>query len=421
MRNDKVEEKKIRSLKRELKRKEFQFNSIYEFSESIYSSFKVESIMRIYFSTLMGQLGISRIFFFDSENHLFQKKGFKTSDADEKLLFKNIKRLQDQWFFLKLEELPDGFDDFKELLEQKKIRYLFNISDTENKPIVVGLGARLNQKELTTENVEYTFFVSKFSSSAVENAFLINKLIESKRMEHELKIAKNIQLSLLPQSVPSMENFEVSVIYQPINEVGGDYYDILKTRSGEQPILIADVEGKGLSAALLAASSQAILHSLNELYLFEPCKFMAKANSLICDFTHGQRFITMFWMLLNDNDKTVTYVNAGHIEPMYISGDRVQRLNKGGFLTGFVDTAEYDKDKLQMQSGDVLVAFTDGAPEVENRAGEEFGEKAIADFVVEHRELSADDLTKALFERITEFSQKTKFRDDFTLIIVKVK
>jgi len=384
--------------------------------------------MRIFFSTLMGQLGVSRIFFFDSENHLFQKKGFKIAESEEKLLVKNIrklqkdfKELQEQWFFLKLEELPDGFEEFKTLMEQKRIRYLVNISESENKPIVVGLGARLNQKELTTENVEYTFFVSKFSSSAVENAFLINKLIESKRVEHELKIAKNIQLSLLPQSVPSMANFEISVIYQPINEVGGDYYDILKTRSGEQPILIADVEGKGLPAALLAASSQAILHSLNELYLFEPCKFMAKANSLICDFTHGQRFITMFWMLLNDNDKTITYVNAGHVEPMFISDAGVQRLSKGGFLTGFIDTAEYDKDTLQMQSGDVIVAFTDGAPEVGNKAGDEFGEKAISDFVQEHCNLSADDLTKTLFERINEFSQKTKFRDDFTLIIVKVK
>jgi sigma-B regulation protein RsbU (phosphoserine phosphatase) len=420
-----VEEKKVSRLKKELALKKFQFNSIYEFSESIYSHFQIENIQRIYFSTLMGQLGVSRIFLVDSENKMLHKRGFQTTDADFKTFNKLFKKLENNWFFLKVEELPPGQENLKEFLLTKKIYYIVNVtdSDSEKRRTVLGLGAKLNKQELTTENIEYAFFVTKFSLSAIENAILINKLIDSKRVEHELKIAHDIQLSLLPQTLPQLENFEIAVIYEPINDVGGDYYDILKERKGKLPILVADVEGKGLSAALLAASSQAILHSLNDLYLFEPSKFFSKANSMICDFNKGTRFITIFWMLLDDKEKSITYVNAGHVEPVLISiaKDKISRLDKGGFLTGFMEEAAYEKETMQLESGDILLAFTDGVPEVENKAGEEFGIDAMIDFVKEHHELSAGDLTDSLFKAINDFSQKTKFRDDFTLITLKVK
>jgi sigma-B regulation protein RsbU (phosphoserine phosphatase) len=370
----------------------------------------------------MGQLGISRIFFFDTDNRIFEKRGFKASEDEQKVLYRNIKKLVPQWFYLTIDELSPELDELKEFLMEKKIRYLVNISESDKKPAILGLGAKFNQKELTTENIEYAFFVSKFSRGAIENALLIDRLIESKRMEHELKIARDIQLSLLPQSVPSLKNFDMSVIYEPTNEVGGDYYDILKERQNKGlPILIADVEGKGLPAALLAASSQAIFHTLNDLYLFEPGKFIAKANSMICKFTRGNRFITLFWMLADDDKQSITYVNAGHIEPLLITKNNVTRLTKGGFLTGFIEEAQYEKETLQLEPGDLIAAFTDGVPEVENKSGDEFGIDLMVEFLQNNRHLTASELTTALFKAITDFSQGKKFRDDFTLIILKAK
>jgi len=416
-----MEEKKISRLKRELKLKEFQFNSIFEFSESIYSSFDIESIIRIFFSTMMTQIGTSRIFLCDHENHIFKKRGFKNTEEEINAFRNSIQKLGEQWFVMRLDEIPAEAQELRTYLEDWKIYYLINISETQRKPSVLGLGARLNQKSMTTENLEYAYLVSKFSLKAIENAILINRLIETKRMEHEINIARDIQHSLLPQSAPILENFEVSVRYEPIHEVGGDYYDILKKRSELLPILIADVEGKGLPAALLAASSQAIFHSLNELYFFEPGKFMAKANAIICDFTRQQRFITVFWMLVDDARKSITYVNAGHIEPLLFSGNTITRLSTGGFLTGFMENAQYEKETIQLHSGDLLVAFTDGVPEVENKAGEEFGIDRIITLVENNRSLSAGELTAALFKATKDFSQGHKFRDDFTLIVLKVK
>jgi phosphoserine phosphatase RsbU/P len=418
-----VEETKVIRLKKELALKKFQFNSIYEFSDSIYSSFQVENIIRIYFSTLMGQLGISRLFFMDSQHKLFKKRGFQASEEETKRFRKATKKMTSGWFSIQLEDLGPEQEEIRKFMEDKKIQYLINVSESEKQRTVLGLGAKLNKQSLETENIEYAFFVSKFSLSAIENAIMINKLIETKRMEHELQIARDIQLSLLPQSVPELENIEVGVIYEPIQEVGGDYYDILKDRNGQLPILIADVEGKGLSAALLAASSQAIFRSVNELSLLEPSQYISKANALIYDFTKGNRFITTFWMLVDDKNKSITYVNAGHVEPLWISArnNTVTRLGTGGFLTGFVEEAEYDKETLNLESGDIIISFTDGVPEVENKAGEEFGEDAMIDFVKKNRHLSAKELTEGLHKATKEFSQGKKFRDDFTLIILKVK
>jgi len=416
-----MEDTGIINLKKELKLKKFQFDSIFEFSETIYSAFDIDSIIRIYFSTLMGQLGLTRLFFYDSRNKILEKRGFRISEGDKKNLEKGLKKLGNDWFTIKVDDLVPDDQGLQELLKEKKIHQLINISESSKNCIVLGVSLKFNKLELSNENVDLSFFVSKFSLSAIDNAFMINRLIESKRVEHEMKIARDIQLALLPQEIPALENFEIGVIYQPINEVGGDYYDILNERGGMLPILIADVEGKGLSAALLAASSQAIFRSMNELYFFSIEKFVSKANALIYDFTRGNRFITLCWMLLDDCKRTITYVNAGHVAPMLISDESVTLLEKGGFLTGFISEAQYEQDTVQLKPGDLVVAFTDGVNEVENNQGEEFGDEAVIAYLRDNQGLPASQMASGLFAEIKKFSGNKKFRDDFTLIIIKAK
>ncbi|MCP5050044.1 MAG: hypothetical protein GY940_22955 [bacterium] len=188
-----MEERKVNRLKKELALKKFQFNAIYEFSESIYSSFNVDNITRIYFSTLMGQLGVARIFFVDSEHKLFKKRGFQATEAEIEALHKDTENMDPQWFSMDVDELGPENERLKSFLTSKKILHLVNIAESKKNRAILGLGEKLNRQELKTENIEYAFFVSKFSLSAIENAILVNRLIETKRMEHELKIAKDIQ------------------------------------------------------------------------------------------------------------------------------------------------------------------------------------------------------------------------------------
>jgi sigma-B regulation protein RsbU (phosphoserine phosphatase) len=414
-------EDEVKQLRRELKFKKLQLSSIYELSSAMQSQFEVDHVMRIFFSSLMAPLGISRTFFLHRGQGLLRKRGFALAANEAQLLKKKLPPALAGVTSLKVEELPAGLDTLKELLLARQIRYLLNIAENRKKPIVLGLGRKFNLRELEEEDFEFASILSRFMLIALQNIRYLSQILEKKKLEHEMRIARDIQLSLLPQGYPQLQHYDLAVIYAPIQEVGGDYYDILKIKKNIQPLVLADVEGKGLSAALLAASCQAIFHSMNELYLFKPAKFIAKANSFLKEITRGSRFITLFWMLLNDEAPALTYVNAGHNAPFLVSGDSATRLDAGGLLLGFSDSAEYEDKTVALRSGDVICAFTDGVFEVQNRAGEEFGEKAILEFIRANRQMAAAELGESLYRRIRSYSQRTTFRDDFTIMIVKVR
>jgi len=411
----------LKQLQKELKFKKLQLNSIYELSSAIHSSFDIDHVIRIFFSTLMAPLGLSRTFFFDPGQSLFRKRGFILSEAESLFIKKNIRKALGGTLTLAIESLPADQDKIKKLLLTKGIHYLLNIAGSKKKTIVLGLGRKFNQRPMEQEDCEFAYILSRFMLIELDTIYYLAQIFEKKKLEHEIKIARDIQLSLLPQELPKLQNYDISVIYESIQEVGGDYYDFLKNKKNLQPLVLADVEGKGLSAALLAASCQAIIHSLNELQLFQPAEFVAKANTLIHQITNGSRFITLFWMLLDDEKLALTYVNAGHNQPYLISGSRIVKLNAGGFLIGFSDCSTYEQETIQLNHGDIVCAFTDGVFEVQNPEGEEFGEKGIVDFVRQNSSLNAAEISGGLYKKIKNFAKKTNFRDDFTILIVKVR
>ncbi len=414
-------DRSIADLTKELKQSKFRFGSIYEFSDSLYSSFEIDNIFRVYFSTIMGQLGITKLFFFDGKNDIFKKRGFRNDKEEKKTIRDNLQTIKESFLVKHISEFSDEKAELKELLDKKNICYIIDLSLTKQRPIYLALGKKFNKIELTKEEIEYAFFLSKFTITALDNSFMVKKIVESKQIERELNIAKDIQLSLLPQKLPELENFEISVIYKPLKEVGGDYYDILKSKDGKTPLLVADVEGKGLSAALLGASSQSIFHSMNEFYTDKPSKFIEKANSLIYGLQKGGRFITLFWTLIDDKNKSISYVNAGHVEPIFVSKNKISRLSKGGFLTGFIDDGTYEEETIKLKTGDIIAIFTDGAPEVESPEGEEYGEEKIAEFIKKNQKLSATKLSEKFQKDIDKFSKGTAYKDDFTFLFLKVK
>ena len=414
-------ENDLKQLQKELKFKKLQLNSIYELSSAIHSSFDIDHVIRIFFSTLMAPLGMTRTFFFDQSQAVFRKRGFVLSEAESLFIKKNVRKALAGAPALEVECLPAAQDKIKKLLLAKGLYYLLNISEGKKKTIVLGLGRKFNRRPMEQEDCEFAYILSRFMLIELDNIHYLAQIFAKKKLEHEMKIARDIQLSLLPQKLPELKNFDISAIYETIQEVGGDYYDFLKKTKNIQPLVLADVEGKGLSAALLAASCQAILHSLNELYLFNPAKFIGKANALIHQITNGSRFITLFWMLLNDEAPALTYVNAGHNQPYLISGAKVRKLSAGGLLIGFSACSTYKQETIPLCPGDIICAFTDGVFEVQDAEGEEFGEKAIVEFICQNSRLTAAELSSGLYKKIKNFTKKTSFRDDFTIVIVKVR
>jgi serine phosphatase RsbU (regulator of sigma subunit) len=416
-----VADGEVKRLQKELQFKKLQLNSIHELSAAIQTQYDVDHVMRIFFSSLMAPLGLLRTFIFDRRHDLFRKRGFALSEGESQLLKKKLTRALAGKDCVNVDALPPALDDLKKLLQARRIAYLLNIAEGKKGPIILGLGRKFNRSELQAEDFEFACILSRFMLIELDNIRYLAQIVEKRKLEHEMQIARRIQLSLLPQSLPLLRHYDLAVIYEPIQEVGGDYYDILKKRKHVQPLVLADVEGKGLAAALLAASCQAVFHSMNELYLYKPAIFIAKANAFIHEITRGSRFITLFWMLLNDDAPALTYVNAGHSAPFLVGAGGARKLDAGGLLLGFSGVSAYQEQTVALDSGDVICAFTDGVFEAQNPAGDEFGEQAIAAFLQAHRRLGARELGDALYRRIRSFVGKAKFRDDFTILIVKVR
>ncbi len=411
----------VRRLQRELQFRKLQLNSIHELSSAMQTQFDVDHVMRIFFSSLMAPLGLSRTFFFDRRQDLLRKRGFALAEDEIQLLKRRLNRALGGDERVEVDSLPHGLDDLKKLLQARRIAYLLNVSEARRRPAILGLGRKFNRSELQAEDFEFAVILSRFMMVELDNIRYLAQIVEKRKLEHEMKIARSIQLSLLPQSLPPLSHYDLAVLYEPIQEVGGDYYDILKKRKNVQPLALADVEGKGLAAALLAASCQAVFHSMNELYLYKPAVFIARANAFIHELTRGSRFITLFWMLLNDEAPAVTYVNAGHSAPFLAGARGLRRLDVGGLLLGFGSDSGYQEQTLPLQAGDVICAFTDGVFEAQNARGEEFGEKAVGEFLQAHRHLGARELGEALYRRVKNFIGKGHFRDDATILVVKVR
>lgn len=415
-----MESPALESLQRALRFKDVQLADLYEFSSTLHASLDLEQILRVFASTLMGQMGISRLVFWHPGHRFMRVRGCRLEDAEKTVLQNHLEYCQSLAMPIRVDELAASHADLYRMLCQHQLVTLLRIEHGSSRAYLL-LGKRFNREALDAQASDYVVFLARFALIAIENAVMVEQLIETRRMEHEMQIARNLQRSLLPQKMPAFEHFELAVAYDPIYEVGGDYYDVLKAQDGKTPLLVADVEGKGLSAALLAASSQATLNALSQLYFFDAGRFMTKANQLFCQFTRNSRFITLFWMLVDDAARRVVSVNAGHVAPLLVRAGGVERLEKGGMFTGFMEHADYEMEEHELANGDLIVVFTDGVSEAPNAAGEEFGEQRLTELAAGLWGKNAREAVAAIRERIDAFSSGQRKSDDFTLLVLSCR
>jgi phosphoserine phosphatase RsbU/P len=236
--------------------------------------------------------------------------------------------------------------------------------------------------------------------------------------EAELERAREIQQSLLPRDIPQLPGFEVAGAWQPASTVSGDYYDVLRLGEHRLGICIADVVGKGVSAALLMANVQAAVRAF-ATDSESPARVCAKVNRLLHENIATGKFVTFLYGILDGEAHTFQYCNAGHLYPILLSGGAVQMLEQGGAVLGVFTDWAYEDFKIELREGDRLLLFTDGITEASDANGQEFEESRIAAFAVANGTLSAKELNKRLLTEVTSFCN-AQFRDDATLLVIAV-
>lgn len=239
------------------------------------------------------------------------------------------------------------------------------------------------------------------------------------RQEEEMQRASEIQRSLLPKEIPQLAGFEVSGAWRPARTVSGDYYDVFRLGESKLGLCIADVVGKGVSAALLMANVQAAVRAFASS-AESPAQLCAKVNGLLCENLATGKFVTFLYGVLDSETRTLDYCNAGQVYPILVSQGAVQALDHGGAVLGVFPAWEYESAKIAFRAGDRLLLVTDGITEASDGDDQEFGEEKLAEAALKESKRTAAEMSDALLNQVSAFCD-AHFQDDATLLVIAAK
>jgi len=276
------------------------------------------------------------------------------------------------------------------------------------------------QGSFTEEDTDFLLTLSGHMALSLENAQLHRDLLEKERLERDVALARGIQRSLLPETTPVVPGFDIAVLNEPCFEVGGDYYDFLSLGPHTLLVVIADVEGKGISSALVMSNLQATLRAL-VLHLHSLNDIAESVNRMILTDTRGEKYMTMFLGLIDTRRKAIHYINCGHVPPVIVRpGKEPLQLTEGGMVIGLFENAQYDRGHVRFQTGDTLVLCTDGITEAMDTQNEEFGSERLVASVSRVVELKAKGIVLKVCDDVAQFSRGGTHVDDKVMLTIKV-
>lgn len=256
------------------------------------------------------------------------------------------------------------------------------------------------------------------SAQVVENARLAEEEKALADLQKELHLARDIQMRLLPKEPPEIAGYAVAGQSQPALRVGGDYFDFLKLDDGRWGLCLADVSGKGITASLLMANVQATIRGQSRLSP-DAGKCVEHSNRMLYESTDADKFVTLFYAVLDTQTDTLDYSNAGHNPPILVSSERVPMLLEvGGPVLSVMPQFPYRRAQVSMHPGDTLLVYSDGYSEAMNRRFEEFGEERIREIAAAHRELPPAELIATIAEQVNAFCSGAPQADDMTIMAV---
>jgi sigma-B regulation protein RsbU (phosphoserine phosphatase) len=276
-------------------------------------------------------------------------------------------------------------------------------------------------EQFTEDDLRMMTLLSNLAAVKIENAMAVEKAIEIEKFQKELALAAQIQKDFLPKKNPVCDRLDIAWLFIPCNQVGGDYYDFISIDSCRLALIVADVSGKGISAALLMASLRAALISeVGPQFRLETVA--GKLNDFVHSSSAPNRFISCFICDLDMTNGRLRYVNAGHNPPIIISGDgQVKRLDPTGFCLGMFPAVPYDIEEVTVDKGETIVLYTDGITDTRNSSNQEFGEDKLVALLKKIAKKPAGEIVSKVNTELCAFSAGVDPFDDMTLIVLKQK
>jgi len=400
---------------REIKRRNLLFQNLLSISNDFLSFSSEENIIKAYSLNLMGQLQLNHYALF-----LKNKQGF--SQIINKFNFDFQNEL--------INEFVNNFNETnsKIISQNPEVNYIFPLYFQSELRGALLLGDKMNGNEFSNEDLLFTEMLSNTFITALENYRLMQEEIKKQEIERDLALAKGIQERLLPKSFPKRDDWDFYGVMKPSQMVGGDYFDYIELNENEILIIVADVSGKGIAASLLMANLQASLHSFALLNL-NLDEIIKNINRLLYQNTAEDKFITLFIGKLNCNDATLSYINAGHNPPIFLSGNNAVELSKGCLPLGIKEEIdEIEIDNVAFHNGDILTIYTDGIIEASNSQKIEYGKEKLIENLIRYIDSSIEKISEEILNDLFRFIKDDKidsnemiFEDDITLNIIKRK
>jgi serine phosphatase RsbU (regulator of sigma subunit) len=286
---------------------------------------------------------------------------------------------------------------------------------------ILTIGEKTHRTRFTAEDLTVLSVLANQAAIAVENIRLHSETLEKQRIEEDLKLARDIQKNLLPRSCPRGDRFEFAGYNLPSREVGGDYYDFIPVADGKIGVVIGDISGKGIPAAILMSNLQATFR-ISAAHAVSPSEAMRIVNNQIVQTTSVEKFATVFYGVFDPSRYAFQYTNAGHNCPVYRHAEGgVTFLREGGLVVGVMEDVKYRSKQVTLIPGDVLVFYTDGVTEARNSDDEEFGEPRLLHAMERPGNGSAQSILDSVLDAVHDFSASDFLHDDLTLVVLKVK
>ena len=261
-----------------------------------------------------------------------------------------------------------------------------------------------------------------YAAVALENAKLIEESIEKERLEKELDVARDIQKKILPSSVPTSNRLEISALFVPAFEVGGDYYDFFELNDDLLGFVVADVSGKGISSAFIMAEVKGIFESLSKI-ITNPKELLIRANDTLKKSLDKRNFVTAIYGIINKRNGILNFARAGHTPILLCSGDRIENIQPPGIGLGLDYNPGFSSSlkemEIQLKNNDIIICYSDGITEAKNHKEEDFGYDRLDTIVLNNREKSLDLISNAVMKELSLFSKNHSQHDDITLVLFK--
>ena len=404
-----MSERTIAHLQRQIDLNTLKLNALLSVSSAINHQESLGGMLKAYEFVIKEQLGFRKHLLISDYNgwKVFIKSGTKVRTELEN----NIEHL------LKFKELTFISESNSLLLNE--FDAIIPVIHGE-KPLAYLLISNDGKLNSNNEHLEFAKTLTNLICVAIENKRLAETIRAKEVINRDLATASELQMLLFPSNLPSNRKMDISAKYVARDVIGGDYYDFIPLGDEEYIICIADVSGKGISAALLMANFQATLRTLFRYQRFDLSFLIEELNKKVINNAKGEKFITFFIGHYNAYTRKLKYINAGHNQPLLLMGKNVQLLSEGCTGLGILDELPSLKvGKIEVPPKSTLVLYTDGVVELENPAGEQFSIEQLIKIVQSFSTLKMEDMNSILFSKLDEWKGELPYGDDTAILSCK--